>query len=116
MESKKAKLTTRPDLPSKAFHWYGEFANKIVLEDESWYCSLAVHSKTEDDSSYFQFMVRGDGENKKDQMCLLCQKRQVYSTDQPSSMIAHIRSSHPECIPFEDMVTVLPNKEAAAPV
>ena len=102
MESKKAKVTTRPDLPSKAFHWCGEFANIITLEDGSWNCSLAVRSNHEDDSSYFQFMARG--EDKKDQMCLLCQKRQVYSTDQPSSMIAHIRSCHPECIPFEDMV------------
>ncbi len=42
MESKKVKVTTGPDLPSKAFHWCGEVANIITLEDGSWNCSLAA--------------------------------------------------------------------------
>jgi hypothetical protein len=82
-----------------AFHWFGEFANHIVLKDGSLHYSMVVYRKT--CSNYHHLMSRNT--DCTEYGCLQCHFKGNYADKKPSNMIAHIKLKHPHSIPYEDM-------------
>ncbi len=80
-----------------AFHWFGDFANRIVLKDNSCYYSMVVHKKTA--GHYHHLMSRS--EDCTEYGCLQCHFKATYADKKPSNMIAHIKSKHHDSIPYD---------------
>ena len=69
-----------------AFHWFGDFANRIELLNGSFYFSTVVHKKS---AGYYNHLMSRSEDNT-EYCCSQCHFKGTYSDKKSSNMIAHI--------------------------
>ena len=89
------------------FHWVGNYANKITLNNGTLVFSQAVKKFQTCELDYHHLIYR-EGNNT---WCSFCSFNAFTSDGKISNMITHIKRVHPEHLPYSDMLESYKNQK-----